>query len=215
MWKILAITVLALILNGALVTSEASNEEPVIHASHEAIDAAKDADKGAVDDGAKSMPAKDAEEDIYMKAASCPHRFHMGCMLDVVEKSCTGLQAMESCVKEGKCKNVVNELQRIVGALDPNNFEALNKCCCTKAFEEGGYENCKNPDPVCRKAIDDHVGSDLKKNAELLQICLKKRNKSVCKKAMEAATWVFICIFAWVVAIGCTEGATPPGLRFY
>ena len=131
----------------------------------------------------------DEEQDIYTKAASCPHRFHMGCMLDVLEKTCTGLQQIQACADQGKCKNV-EELQRITGALEPKTFEALNKCCCTKAFADGGYEDCKNPDPVCKKAITDHVEPNLKENLKLLKKCLKKKKQAVCKEAIGAANWV-------------------------
>ncbi len=131
-----------------------------------------------------------AEEkpDIYDQAAVCSHRFHMGCMLDVVEKSCTGLQAVEACATKGKCN--MDELNRIVGALDPSNFEALGKCCCTKAFKEGGYEDCKNPDPVCKKAIADHVEKDLKNHLAAMKKCLKKPKKATCKEALDSVKWV-------------------------
>lgn len=151
------------------------------------------------------MDAKDTDpsnatteqvQDIYDKAASCPHRFHMGCFLDVVEKSCTGLQTIESCANTGKCKNL-DELQRIIGALDPKNFEAINKCCCSKAFTDGGYDDCKTPDPVCMKAIDDHVNKELKENVKLLQDCMKTKKKPECTKAIDAANWVKSS-FAWM-----------------
>ena len=147
-----------------------------------------DAEKEGKTETPKDASPKE-EQDIYTKAASCPHRFHMGCMLDVVEKSCTGLQALTACANDGKCRDL-DELERIAGALDPSNFEALNKCCCSKAYNEGGYEDCKTPDPVCKKAIENHVGKDVQKNAKLIRKCLKKRKKSVCKNALDAVSWV-------------------------
>ena len=132
-----------------------------------------------------------AEEklDIYDQAAKCPYRFQMGCMLDVLEKNCGGLQVVEACATKGECKGI-DGLERVVGALDPKNFEALNKCCCSKAFSEGGYEDCKNPNPVCKKALADHVDKDLAKHLKLLKKCLKKANKNTCAKALQSAKWV-------------------------
>eukprot|EP00794_Sanderia_malayensis_P018730 gene18730-20619_t len=136
---------------------------------------------------AEATKQEATKPDIYEQAKVCPHRFHMGCMLDVVEKSCTGQQTIEACIKKGKGKCNLDELQRLVGALNAKHMEALNKCCCTKAFQEG-YEDCKNPDPVCKKAIADHVGKDLlATHLKPLKNCLKKRTQSACKDALESA----------------------------
>jgi len=150
---------------------------------------ASDGAKTEGNDAASSKTTPVEEKDIYDKAATCPHRFHMGCLLDVLEKSCTGLQALEACANSGKCKNL-EELQRVTTALDPKNFEAVNKCCCSKAYTEGGYEDCKTPDPVCKKAIDNHLKTDLNKNVKLLKDCLKTKKQPACKKAIDAANWV-------------------------
>ena len=134
-------------------------------------------------------------KDIYMQAATCPHRFHMGCMLDVLEKSCTGIQAIQSCTEKGKC-NDIGELTRIIGALQPDNFEALNKCCCHKAFPEG-YEDCKDPNPVCKKSIANHFSDDdLQKHLKSLKSCRKTKKKEACKEALAAAKWVREYTFA-------------------
>ena len=185
MYKFILLTaIFAITLSRVYTENEGGND---------AADDAKDKVQMDAKDAAPSNATAEQELDIYDKAVSCPHRFHMGCLLDVVEKSCTGLQTIESCANTGKCKNV-EELQRIIGAFDPTNFEAINKCCCSKAFTDGGYEDCKTPDPVCMKAIDDHVNTELKENVKLLKACLKKKEKSVCKKAIDAVNWVkYLC----------------------
>ncbi len=142
-----------------------------------------------------TLAADEVVNDIYTQAASCPYRFNMGCFLDVVEKCCTGLQAVEGCInKKGKAKCDVRELGRLVGALDPKNIEALNKCCCTKAFADG-YEDCKSPNPVCKKAIADHVDKDVKIHLPILKKCLKKPTKANCKPAIDSIKWVCLFVF--------------------
>ena len=165
-----------------------------ICADNEGTDNAASDEQESTETDAKNAASSDSttgqEQDIYDKAGSCTHRFHMGCLLDVVEKSCTGLQVLETCANTGKCKNL-DELGRVVDALNPSSIEAANKCCCTKAYRDGGYEDCKNPDPVCKKALDDHVNNkDLKENLDLLKVCLKKKKQADCKKALGAVNWV-------------------------
>lgn len=176
--------VTGIFLNG--LAADGLTKETPVDASGASDEAAS---KPSNEASADTSDTSDGAPDIYTKASVCPHRFHMGCLLDVVEKSCTGMQAIESCATNGNCDGI-DELERIVGALDPNNFEALNKCCCKKAFPDGGYEDCKDPDSVCKKAIDDHIAKDLKDNVKLLQDCLDKREKSVCKDARKAVKWV-------------------------
>ena len=146
--------------------------------------------------------AAEEKQDIYAQAAKCPYRFQMGCMLDVLEKSCTGYQFIEACANKGKCKENKEELDSFLFSLSPKAPEALGKCCCTKAFKQGGYENCKNPNPVCKKALADNVDPDLAKHVKPLKACLKKADKATCAAALESAKWVstMSCLFAilWV-----------------
>ena len=126
------------------------------------------------------------EPDIYTKAGVCPHRFHMGCMLDVLEKSCTATQALEGCVNQGNCnQESLGEVGRILGAITKKGEEALWKCCCTKAFEYG-YENCKDPNPKCKAALDEEVMKTLKEDRANIKKCMSKPSKDTCKVAMDA-----------------------------
>ena len=134
----------------------------------------------------------EAKLDIYQQAAKCPHRFHMGCMLDVVEKGCYAVKFMKACANKGKCKKSKSELQVLISALNPKTFEALHRCCCTTAYRGGGYENCKKPDATCKKALAKHVDKNLAKHLTLLKKCFKKASKSTCGKALRSAKWVCI-----------------------
>ena len=135
----------------------------------------------------KKMEKPKAEEgdDIYSKAAACPHRFHMGCLLDVLEKSCESTRELTKCVETGKCKNQA-EFPAFVGAFDPKGHENVLRCCCNKAYSSGGYEKCKNPNKKCMSSLNKEDTEDLGEKLEVLKKCLKKPSKENCEPALKA-----------------------------
>jgi hypothetical protein len=48
------------------------------------------------------------------------------------------------------------QFRNVVRSLAPTDREALAKCCCHKAFLVG-YQDCADPDPVCKAAVDAEV----------------------------------------------------------
>ena len=107
----------------------------------------------------------------------------MGCLMELVEKSCEATRELSTCVNKGQCEN--EEVKRfLVHFPTKESKKAFYKCCCKKAYQ------CKKPHEKCFDTVNDMAPKDTAKLEENMTAYKDAPTKNKAKKAIKAVAVV-------------------------
>ena len=127
-------------------------------------------------------------EEFYSKSSKCKHLKHMGCLLDVVAKSCEATRELSTCINGSSCGT--EAIQIFSAATDVESKTFLLGCCCSGKV---GYEKCKKPNSKCHKTLLKTISPNMASFSKIVTGYVKKPSKAQAMKALDQVKKVMQC----------------------